>query len=66
MLMEVWGSQAALLRVLATFKTDTSFFDTLSLTNPKALEIPDAENDLSRELELFVPLSHPTISPTNP
>jgi hypothetical protein len=50
-----------LLRVLATFKTDTSFFDTLSLTNPKALEIPDAENDLSRELELFVYIRTPLL-----
>lgn len=45
-------SQEALQRVLATFKSDTTFFETLSLTYPKDLDIPDAENDLERELEL--------------
>jgi rRNA-processing protein EBP2 len=48
------NDKVALERVLASFKTDTSFFDTLSLTNPKELNIPDAENDLERELELCV------------
>lgn len=44
--------QTALERVLASFKQPTTFFDTLSLSNPKALNIPDADNDLERELEL--------------
>lgn len=46
------GMQVALARVLASFKTETTFFDTLSLTYPHALDIPDAENDLERELQL--------------
>lgn len=41
--------------MLASFKTDAGFFDTLTLTNPKPLNVPDANNDLERELELCVP-----------
>ncbi|CEQ39488.1 SPOSA6832_01039, partial [Sporobolomyces salmonicolor] len=47
------NDRAALERVLATFKVDTTFFDTLTLTNPKPLNVPDAENDLERELEFY-------------
>lgn len=47
-------NQVALERVLASFKTDAGFFGTLTLTNPKPLNVPDASNDLERELELFV------------
>ena len=49
-------SQVALERVLASFKTDTTFFDTLTLTNPTESSIPDADNDLERELALQVSL----------
>ncbi|KAL8284213.1 hypothetical protein RQP46_004962 [Phenoliferia psychrophenolica] len=47
------NDKVALERVLATFKTKTAFFDTLTLTYPKELAIPDAENDLERELEFY-------------
>ncbi|KAK4702588.1 rRNA-processing protein EBP2, partial [Phenoliferia sp. Uapishka_3] len=47
------NDKVALERVLASFKTNTTFFDTLTLTYPKELEIPDAENDLERELEFY-------------
>ena len=43
--------------MLASFKTDAGFFDTLTLTNPKPLNVPDANNDLERELELCVSTS---------
>lgn len=46
--------QVALERVLATIKADAGFFDTLTLVNPKPLNVPDANNDLERELELCV------------
>jgi hypothetical protein len=36
-------------------KRARGFFDTLTLTNPKPLNVPDANNDLERELELCVP-----------
>lgn len=39
-------------RVLKTFKLDTSFFDTQSLTYPDSLDIPDASDDLAREVQL--------------
>lgn len=58
------ATQAALERVLASFKSDTTFFDTLSLTNPKALALTDPENDLERELELYVFLPSPSFSPS--
>ncbi|ORY81742.1 eukaryotic rRNA processing protein EBP2-domain-containing protein [Leucosporidium creatinivorum] len=47
------NDKAALERVLASFKSDTTFFDTLTLTNPKSLAITDPENDLERELEFY-------------
>ncbi|GJN90615.1 hypothetical protein Rhopal_003627-T1 [Rhodotorula paludigena] len=47
------NDKVALERVLATFKTDAGFFDTLTLTNPTPLNIPDANNDLERELEFY-------------
>lgn len=47
--------------MLATFKTDAGFFDTLTLTNTTPLNIPDANNDLERELELCVSRLHPSI-----
>ncbi|KPV74630.1 uncharacterized protein RHOBADRAFT_14979, partial [Rhodotorula graminis WP1] len=49
----VTNDKAALERVLASFKTDAGFFDTLTLTNPKPLNVPDADNDLERELEFY-------------
>ncbi|TNY18288.1 eukaryotic rRNA processing protein EBP2-domain-containing protein [Rhodotorula diobovata] len=49
----VTNDKVALERVLASFKTDAGFFDTLTLTNPKALNVPDADNDLERELEFY-------------
>jgi hypothetical protein len=45
-------SQAALDKILATFKTDAPFFETQSLTYPDELDVPDASDDLKRELEL--------------
>ncbi|GAA5965879.1 hypothetical protein JCM8115_000731 [Rhodotorula mucilaginosa] len=47
------NDKVALERVLASFKTDAGFFDTLTLTNPKPLNVPDANNDLERELEFY-------------
>lgn len=46
--------QAALERVLSSIKLETDFFDTLTLVNPTPLNVPDASNDLERELELSV------------
>ncbi|GAA5823420.1 hypothetical protein JCM3770_000733 [Rhodotorula araucariae] len=47
------NDKVALERVLASIKTDAGFFDTLTLTNPTALNVPDANNDLERELEFY-------------
>lgn len=44
--------QDAIERVLATIKTPVEFFDTLTLSGENALELPDANNDLERELAL--------------
>ncbi|POY74617.1 hypothetical protein BMF94_2378 [Rhodotorula taiwanensis] len=47
------NDKVALERVLATIKADAGFFDTLTLVNPKPLNVPDADNDLERELEFY-------------
>jgi rRNA-processing protein EBP2 len=52
--------QEALKRILGTFKIDVPFFETQSLTYTQDLNIPDASNDLDRELELCVCLAHCT------
>jgi hypothetical protein len=46
--------QATLDKILATFKIDAPFFETQSLTYPEDLVVPDASDDLKRELELQV------------
>lgn len=47
--------QSNLDRVLQKFKLpNLDFFDTRTLTHPAALDIPDANNDLERELQLYV------------
>ncbi|KAM0791221.1 hypothetical protein ACM66B_005702 [Microbotryomycetes sp. NB124-2] len=47
------NDKVALERVLASFKAQAAFFDTLTLTNPKSLNVVDADNDLDRELEFY-------------
>ncbi|KAK4051067.1 rRNA-processing protein EBP2 [Microbotryomycetes sp. JL221] len=47
------NDKVALERVLDTFKTKVPFMDTLTLTNPTPLNVPDADNDLERELEFY-------------
>ncbi|KAM0752567.1 Ebp2-domain-containing protein [Meredithblackwellia eburnea MCA 4105] len=47
------NDQVALERVLNSFKSKTNFFDTLSLTYPQELNVPNADDDLSRELEFY-------------
>ncbi|GAA5881730.1 hypothetical protein JCM16303_006428 [Sporobolomyces ruberrimus] len=47
------NDKAALERVLASIQLKTNFFDTLTLVNPTPLNVPDASNDLERELEFY-------------
>ncbi|BGP32262.1 rRNA-processing protein EBP2 [Rhodotorula toruloides] len=47
------NDKVALERMLATIKADAGFFDTLTLVNPTPLNVPDANNDLERELEFY-------------
>lgn len=47
------NDKAALERVLASIQLKTNFFDTLTLVNPTPLHVPDASNDLERELEFY-------------
>ncbi|GAA6016045.1 hypothetical protein JCM11491_000651 [Sporobolomyces phaffii] len=47
------NDKAALERVLASIQLKTNFFDTLTLVNPVPLHVPDASNDLERELEFY-------------
>ncbi|GEM09760.1 rRNA processing protein [Rhodotorula toruloides] len=47
------NDKVALERVLAAIKADAGFFDTLTLVNPTPLNVPDANNDLERELEFY-------------
>ncbi|GAA5942181.1 EBP2 family rRNA-processing protein [Sporobolomyces koalae] len=47
------NDKVALERVLASIQLKTNFFDTLTLVNPVPLHVPDASNDLERELEFY-------------
>ncbi|GAA5899954.1 EBP2 family rRNA-processing protein [Sporobolomyces salmoneus] len=47
------NDKVALERVLASIQVKTNFFDTLTLVNPVPLHVPDASNDLERELEFY-------------
>lgn len=48
------NDKTALLRILATIKhNSTNFFDTLTLTSDEKLDIPDASDDLNRELQFY-------------
>lgn len=38
--------------VLQRFKIDVPFFETQTLTYPETLDIPNAQDDLHRELQL--------------
>ena len=59
-------SQGILDRILAKIKLDVPFFETQTLVCPEPLDIPDAANDLQRELQLYVLTPHTALASPGP